>query len=52
MAHPPKDPDKLPEQEADARFNKLVGNLVKTPHRPHKASPDGASSHKEKPRKI
>jgi hypothetical protein len=35
MTNTPKDPDKLPEQEADARFNKLVGNLVNTPHKPH-----------------
>jgi hypothetical protein len=29
--------DKLPEAEADERFNRLVGNLVNTPHTPHKA---------------
>jgi hypothetical protein len=28
--------DKLPEAEADERFNRLVGNLVNTPHAPHK----------------
>jgi len=33
---PPKEDDKLPEREAEARFNKLVGNLVNTPHKPHK----------------
>lgn len=32
----PKDDDKLPEPEADARFKALVGNLVNTPHKPHK----------------
>lgn len=30
------DDDKLPEAEADERFNRLVGNLVNTPHTPHK----------------
>lgn len=39
MADPPKDDDKLPEREAEARFNKLVGNLVNTPHKPHKDEP-------------
>jgi hypothetical protein len=34
------DKDKLPENEAEDRFNKLVGNLVNTPHKPHKAPPD------------
>ncbi len=34
---PAKDPDKLPDAEAEARFNRLVGNLVNTPHKPHKA---------------
>ena len=37
---PPEDDDKLPEAEADERFNRLVGNLVNTPHKPHK--PKGA----------
>jgi hypothetical protein len=32
---PPPD-DNLPEQEATERFNRLVGNLVRTPHKPHK----------------
>lgn len=31
----PKEPDNLPESEADARFKRLVGNLVNTPHKPH-----------------
>jgi hypothetical protein len=35
MARSPKDTDKLPEAEAEARFNRLVGNLVNTPHKPH-----------------
>jgi hypothetical protein len=30
------DDDTLPEAEADARFQRLVGNLVNTPHTPHK----------------
>jgi hypothetical protein len=41
------DDDSLPEAEADERFNRLVGNLVNTPHTPHKGSAveadDGAS---------
>jgi hypothetical protein len=28
--------DQLPEAEAEARFKRLVGNLVNTPHKPHK----------------
>jgi len=36
MTDAPKDPDKLPESDADARFKRLVGNLVNTPHKPHK----------------
>jgi hypothetical protein len=40
MPHkPPDDSDKLPEAEAEERFNKLVGNLVRTPHKPHKPAP-------------
>jgi len=31
--------DKLPEAEADARFQRLVGNLVNTPHKPHVPTP-------------
>lgn len=27
--------DKLPEAEADARFQRLVGSLVNTPPKPH-----------------
>jgi hypothetical protein len=37
--------DKLPEAEANARFERLVGNLVNTPHKPHaseKTKPEGA----------
>jgi len=40
LADAPKDDDKLPELEADARFKALVGNLVNTPHKPHKPSVD------------
>jgi hypothetical protein len=36
MTGPPKEDDKLPEAEAEARFNRLVGKLVNTPHQPHK----------------
>ncbi len=28
--------DTLPDAEAEARFKRLVGNLVNTPHKPHK----------------
>jgi len=38
MTNPPKDTDKLPDAEADARFKRLVGNLVNTPHKPHAPS--------------
>jgi len=40
---PPED-DKLPEAEADARFKRLVGNLVNTPHTPHKPKDADESS--------
>lgn len=38
MTDKPRAPedDKLPEAEADARFQRLVGNLVNTPPKPHK----------------
>ena len=36
MADLPKDDDKLPDAEAEERFKRLVGNLVNTPHKPHK----------------
>lgn len=36
---PSQDDDKLPEAEAEERFNRLVGNLVNTPHKPHKDEP-------------
>jgi hypothetical protein len=32
----PPDDDKLPDAEAKERFDRLVGNLVNTPHKPHK----------------
>jgi hypothetical protein len=40
MSSPPKETDKLPEAEAESRFRHLVGNLVNTPHKPHKAAKD------------
>jgi len=30
-----KDEDRLPPAEAERRFNRLVGKLVNTPHKPH-----------------
>jgi hypothetical protein len=39
MAKPPEDSDRLPEREAEERFNKLVENLVRTPPKPHKDEP-------------
>ena len=30
----PKDEDRLPDAEAEARFKRIVGNLVNTPHKP------------------
>jgi hypothetical protein len=33
---PEPEDDKLPEAEADERFNRLVGSLVNTPHTPHR----------------
>jgi hypothetical protein len=36
---PAPEDDKLPEPEAEERFNRLVGNLVNTPHTPHKPAP-------------
>jgi hypothetical protein len=38
MTDQPPEPedDKLPEAEADERFKRLVGNLVNTPHKPHR----------------
>lgn len=47
-SHEPKSPlkdAKLDESEADARFKRLVGNLVNTPHKPHKAPPNEKSGH-------
>jgi hypothetical protein len=42
MTEKPPEDDKLPEAEAEARFKRLVGNLVNTPHKPHvpKDAPD------------
>ena len=50
MADTPKDDDKLPEAEAEARFNRLVGKLVNTPHQPHKETAVAASARKLKRR--
>jgi hypothetical protein len=33
---PPEPDDKLPEAEAERRFNETLGRLVNTPHTPHK----------------
>jgi hypothetical protein len=49
MSAPPKPDDNLPEQEATERFNRLVGNLVKTPHQPH--APRGKNKAGEKSKK-
>jgi hypothetical protein len=38
---PSPEDDTLPEAEAEARFNRLVGRLVNTPHKPHNPK-DGA----------
>jgi len=38
--------DTLPEAEADARFGRLVGNQVNTPHQPHKPKPASAKGPK------
>ena len=38
MSDTPKDDDKLPDEEAEARFKAIVGNLVNTPHKPHRNS--------------
>ena len=38
MTDPPTDADKLPDDEAEERFRRVVGNLVNTPHKPHKPS--------------
>jgi hypothetical protein len=45
---PPQDDDKLPEPEATERFNRLVGNLVNTPHQPHKPAPSAAAPKKRR----
>jgi hypothetical protein len=47
MTNAPKDDDKLPEAEAESRFNRLVGKLVNTPHQPHKV----ADGNQGKPKK-
>ena len=47
MSDIPKDDDKLPDEEAEARFKALVGNLVHTPHKPHKPK-DGKLERQEK----
>jgi hypothetical protein len=33
---PDKDDDKLPEADAEERFNRTLRNLLNTPHKPHK----------------
>jgi hypothetical protein len=38
--------DKVPEHEAEERFNRLVGNLVNTPHKPHVNAPETKSTGK------
>jgi hypothetical protein len=40
MPEPPKDDDKLPDAEADARFNRAIKNALATPHTPHKLTGD------------
>jgi hypothetical protein len=35
MADPKPDPDKLPEGEAERRFNESLRRLANTPHKPH-----------------
>jgi len=42
MVAKPPTTDKLPDAEADARFKRLVGNLVNTPHKPHKPKPESS----------
>jgi hypothetical protein len=47
MTDNPKDEDKLPDAEAEARFKALVGNLVNTPHKPHKPPPKDETTRPE-----
>jgi hypothetical protein len=49
MDDKPSEDDKLPDAEADARFKRLVGNLVNTPHKPHKAPHDETRARETKP---
>ena len=48
---PPPDTDKLPEPQADARFKRLVGNLVNTPHKPsahdQRGDPDNRTDNRD-----
>lgn len=48
MTEAPNDDDKLPDAEAEARFKRVVGNLVNTPPKPHAAEPK--KGHGTKPR--
>jgi hypothetical protein len=41
---PGAESDQLPDAEADARFKRLIGNLVNTPHKPHRSQPNGDKS--------
>jgi hypothetical protein len=42
MGDESKNDDKLPDAESDARFKRIVGNLLNTPRKPHKpqSAPD------------
>ena len=41
--------EELSEQETEDRFNRLVGNLVNTPHKPYVLSKPPSGAEKPKP---
>jgi hypothetical protein len=45
---PLPDDDKLPEADAEERFNRTLRNLLNTPHKPHKDEPKTARAPKAK----
>lgn len=44
MPPDPEPDDKLPPDEAERRFNQLVGKLVNTPHKPHRPKDAGEAT--------
>ena len=52
MSDPSSDKDKLPEDEADARFDRAIKNALAMPHKPHKPKPPLSDEALEAMRRI